>query len=109
MKPLRVILYRTVEGFEPFTEWLEDLTDTATSEAVRRRIDRVSVGNFGDFRAVGEGVLELRLHIGPGVRVYCARFGSTVVVLLLGGTKRTQRSDIRNAILHWKDFKRRQR
>jgi putative addiction module killer protein len=62
------------------------------------RIDRLSLGNAGDAKAVGEGVLELRIDYGPGYRVYFVRRGDTVIVLLAGGDKRTQDQDINTAL-----------
>ena len=62
------------------------------------RIDRLSLGNAGDAKAVGEGVLELRIDYGPGYRVYFVRRGDTVIVLLAGGDKRTQARDINTAL-----------
>jgi len=62
------------------------------------RIDRLSLGNAGDAKAVGQGVLELRIDYGPGYRVYFVRRGDTVIVLLAGGDKRTQARDINTAL-----------
>ena len=70
-----------------------------------RRIERISLGNFGDFRSVGEGVQELRIPLGPGIRVYFGRQGDAIVVLLCGGDKHSQRRDIRRAQLYWKDYR----
>ncbi len=69
------------------------------------RLARVQLGNFGDTKGVGEGVLELRIDYGPGYRVYLGRDGSAVVILLLGGDKRTQSKDIDTAKKYWADYK----
>ena len=69
------------------------------------RIARVAVGNFGDTEPVGEGVLELRIDWGPGYRVYFARLGQVVVLLLCGGHKRTQQKDIDRAKAYFEDYK----
>lgn len=66
------------------------------------------MGNFGDCRPVGEGVIELRVHVGAGYRVYCGRHGDTPVLLLSGGDKDSQTADIRHAKALWHAWKRRQ-
>lgn len=83
-------------------DWLEGLNET-TARRIRSRIDRMSLGNFGDHHGVGEGVQELRLGFGPGYRVYFAEDGATLVLLLCGGDKRSQRDDIRRARRYWQD------
>jgi len=71
------------------------------------RLDRVSLGNFGDCRSVGEGVQELRIDYGPGYRVYFGQHGSTIVLLLCGGDKDSQAKDIDLAKHYWKEYSRR--
>lgn len=88
-------------------EWLEALTDREARARIQARLDVVAAGSFGDVEPVGEGVLELRVHWGPGYRVYFARIGGGVVLLLCGGDKRTQHKDIEDAKGHFNDFKRR--
>jgi putative addiction module killer protein len=79
---------------EIFTNWFYNLKDRRARARVQARIDRMELGNFGDVAPVGEGVSELRIFYGPGYRVYFVRRGSTVVILLSGGDKSTQSSDI---------------
>lgn len=67
----------------------------------------MAAGNFGDCKPCREGVWELREDFGPGYRVYCARSGKTVVLLLCGGDKRKQDADISRAVEYWKDYQRR--
>lgn len=81
-----------------FEKWLERLRDMAAIARIEVRIRRLSLGNFGDVRPVGEGVSELRIDYGPGYRVYFQQRGKRVVVLLCGGDKRTQDEDIARAI-----------
>lgn len=71
------------------------------------RLDRVSLGNFGDCRNVGEGVQELRVDYGPGYRVYFGQEGTTIVLLLCGGDKGTQTRDIQIAQVYWREYRRR--
>jgi putative addiction module killer protein len=75
---------------------------------VRIRLRQVQAGNFGDCEPVGDGVIELRIHVGGGHRVYCGRHGKSVVILLCGGDKRTQAADIKRARASWLEWKRRQ-
>jgi putative addiction module killer protein len=105
MEPVR---YRREDGEEPFTEWLLALQDRRAQARVRVRLLRIEAGNFGDSKAVGDGVSELRIHEGAGYRVYFGRHGRTVVVLLCGGDKSTQAADIERAKAMWAEWKRRQ-
>ena len=64
--------YINTDGGEPFQEWLDNLKDPVTRARIRRRLDRVELGNFGDHEFLGDGVFELRLFFGSGYRIYCA-------------------------------------
>ena len=88
----------------PFSDWLASLRDARAVGIVRARLNRIRLGNFGDCKSVGGGVDELRIDFGPGYRVYYGRAGSLVVVLLCGGTKRTQARDIVTAQAYWKGY-----
>ena len=81
-----------------FSKWLERIADHPTKARILIRIRRLSLGLPGDVRPVGGGVSELRIHHGPGYRVYFTRLGPTIVLLLIGGDKRTQDRDIARAI-----------
>ena len=80
-----------------FTDWLAGLEDGVVRGAVVARIKRLALGLAGDVGTVGDGVSELRIHLGAGWRVYFVQHGQAVVVLLCGGAKRTQAKDIRRA------------
>jgi putative addiction module killer protein len=108
-KPRSVLVYRTREGQLPFDEWLRDLRDQNAVARVLARIGRVRHGNMGDCKPAGEGVSELRVDYGPGYRVYFGQKGSTLVILLCGGDKRTQQRDIRLAQKYWGDYESRER
>lgn len=95
--------YATSDGGRPVTDWLNGLDDT-TAARVLTRIGRIARGNFGDHKAVGGGVSELRIQFGPGYRVYYARVEATVVLLLFGGDKSTQKRDIKRAKEYLADF-----
>jgi len=105
--PRELRIYVTVDGRSPFSEWLASLRDTKARAKVRVRLDRVSLGNFGDCYGVGGGVQELRIDYGPGYRVYFGKLGSTIVLLLCGGDKSTQATDIELAKRYWNEYRRR--
>ena len=105
---VEVFRYQTTNGQEPFTEWLQSLRDKQAQAKVRIRIKRIEAGNLGDCESVGDGVLELREHQGAGYRVYLGRNGQSIVILLCGGSKKTQVTDIKAAKDYWADWKRRQ-
>jgi len=80
-----------------FTAWFGDLRDVSARARINARIRRLSLGNFGDVAAVGNGVSELRVHYGPGYRIYFVQRGAALVILLCGGHKGSQDRDIRTA------------
>lgn len=82
---------------ETFSAWLRKLGDTQARARIAARIRRLAFGNPGDVRPVGEGISELRIHYGPGYRVYFIQRGTVLVILLCGGNKRTQNRDIETA------------
>ncbi|MEO0455627.1 MAG: type II toxin-antitoxin system RelE/ParE family toxin [Cyanobacteria bacterium P01_A01_bin.114] len=100
-------IYETTAGKAPFSNWLDSLRDRKAKAKIQIRLERIRMGNFGDCKPVGEGVLELRSRYGPGYRVYFAQIGSVIILLLCGGDKSTQPRDIRQAQQFWADFKRR--
>ena len=106
---MQLLRYQREDGREPFSEWLNGLRDKMAQARIRLRLRQVEAGNPGDCEPVGEGVLELRVHVGAGYRVYCGRHGKTVVLLLCGGDKASQVRDIEQAKQLWMEWKRRQR
>lgn len=106
---MQLLRYQREDGWEPFSEWLNGLRDKMAQARIRLRLRQVEAGNLGDCEPVGEGVLELRVHVGAGYRVYCGRHGKTVVLLLCGGDKASQVRDIEQAKQLWTEWKRRQR
>ena len=105
---IEVFRYVTESGREPVTEWLQSLQDKRAQAKIRVRLKRLEAGMFGDCEPVGDGVLELREHLGAGYRVYFGRHGKAVVILLCGGSKKTQPPDIKTTRQYWADWKRRQ-
>jgi putative addiction module killer protein len=83
---------------DAFAKWLKRLADAKGRARILARLDAAALGNFGDCAPVGRGVSELRIHSGPGYRVYYTRRDATIYLLLLGGNKSTQGRDIKRAI-----------
>jgi putative addiction module killer protein len=94
--------YVDAEQNEPFQDWLESLSPKIRG-VIQARLIRVGNGNLGDCHGVGEGVLELRIHISPGYRIYFGEDGDQVI-LLSGGTKKGQNKDIEKVKDYWRDY-----
>ena len=88
----------SIQTAEVFDRWFKSLKDRRAKARIQARIDRAEDGNLGDCESVGEGVSEMRIHHGPGYRVYFKRMGAKVIILLAGGDKSTQSSDIKIAL-----------
>lgn len=99
--------YCAKDGRQPFSDWLNGLKDKSLMARIRMRLRRVETGNLGDCKSVGVGLLELRLHHGPGYRIYLGCHGDQLIILLGGGDKTTQQADIRIARHRWTDWKER--
>lgn len=99
--------YQTSEGHVPFKEWMSALSDRMARARIMARVERLAAGNFGDCKPLASGVWELRIDHGPGYRLYYARAGQQLIILLMGGDKRRQQADIETAIAYWQDWKRR--
>jgi putative addiction module killer protein len=89
---------------ETYVNWFAGLRDRQARARINIRIRRLSLGNPGDVRSVGEGVSEMRINYGPGYRVYFVQHGQQVVILLAGGDKRTQGRDIQAALALARDL-----
>jgi putative addiction module killer protein len=103
----QVETYRDEDGDAPFDSWLKVLKDRKARFAVLARIDRLRLGNSGQCRDLADGVWEMKIDFGPGYRVYFARSGKTVYLLLAGGDKSSQNADIKEAKRRWQEFKKR--
>ena len=84
----------TVKRLEEFSDWLKVLKDGLTRLRLIKRLRKVQLGNLGDVEPVGEGVYEMREHFGPGWRMYYVQRGGVLIVMLGGGNKSTQQTDI---------------
>lgn len=97
--------YQLENGGQPVTEWLNSLRDARARAQIEIRLRRVMAGNFGDCKPVGEGISELRVDIGTGYRVYYGQHGRVLVILLCGGDKSSQQTDIKRAKEYWANWK----
>lgn len=104
---IELIRYQQEDGCEPYTEWFRSLRDRLAKARIESRLRQIQSGNLGDSKPVGEGVTELRVHVGAGYRVYCGQHGQRWVILLCGGDKGSQQMDIARAKALWADWKRR--
>ena len=101
--------YLTVDGFDPFQAWLNRLKrrDPQALLRVLTRLNRLAFGHADDSKALGRGLHELRLHHGPGYRIYYGWANERLVILLAGGGKRRQAEDISRARERWADYRER--
>jgi putative addiction module killer protein len=88
----------TILKTSKFTKWIQELKDLKGKARIQARIDKLEFGHFGDCESIGSGVFELRIHFGPGYRVYLMKKGQKLVILLAGGDKGSQAKDIKQAI-----------
>jgi len=105
ISPVKLWIYKTKEGQLPYSEWLKKFKDKKTQGIIRARLNRVRLGNFGDCEPVGEGVFELKIDYGPGFRIYIGMESNKIVILLCGGTKKSQKGDIKKAKEYWTDYR----
>lgn len=104
MEEVEIDVYETVAGKRPFEIWLKGLKEDYTKAKISIRLDRLRLGNFGDCKILQDGVSELRIHYGPGIRIYYAKIGNKIVLLLCGGDKGSQIRDINKAKDYLKDY-----
>ena len=103
--PRHVRNYVTPEGREPYEEWVNSYRNRKTRAIIRERINRLHLGNFGDYKRLTADLYELRIHYGPGYRVYFGMVDRVIVILLCGGSKKTQRRDIQKAKEYWEELR----
>jgi len=101
--PKTLKIYQDSNGKEPFSDWIRTLTPKDRARVIVR-LDRVETGNWGDHRSVGEDVYELRFCFGSGYRVYYGELDNTLVLLLCGGDKSSQKKDVKKAKVYWRDY-----
>jgi len=101
---VEILEFLAVDGHSPFRTWFDAL-DAIAAAKVTVAIERMKLGNFASSKGVGGGVLEYRIDFGPGYRVYFGKDGASPVILLAGGTKQRQQTDIETARARWADYK----
>ena len=104
---MEIRFYKDLQDHAPLTEWIDDLKDIRARAQIRARLIRLADGNLGHCKPLRDGVLELKIDIGPGYRVYLSRQGPVLVLLLCGGGKGDQSRDIERAIGYLNDWKQR--
>jgi len=100
--------YQDPSGGSPFGKWFDRLNAEAARK-VTTALYRIGLGNFSNAKSIGRGVYEYKINFGPGYRVYFAKDGEQIVILLGGGTKQRQQDDIQLALDRWEDYKRRKK
>lgn len=101
-------IYETSFGRCPFDEWFESIRETSTRAKILMRLDRLKMGNFGDCKALGDGISELKIHYDPGIRIYYSKKGMKIILLLTGGDKSSQSKDIMKAKEYLKEYQSRE-
>ena len=100
--------YVTRDGKAVFINWWKKLGDQRAREKIQIQLDRLESGNTGDCKSLGDGLHELRIHYGPGYRVYFGNTGKHIILLLCGGNKASQQQDIKRARKYWRDYRSRE-
>ncbi len=103
----QILIYQTANGKEPFTVWLNKIKDKVTKAKIYQRINEASLGYYGQYKKLGKGLIELKLHFGKGYRIYFAELENIILLILTGGTKNTdkeQSKDIQKARKYLEDF-----
>lgn len=89
---------KVIQTTQTFNDWFGTLRDKAIKTRIQVRIDRAAHGNYGNYKSVGQGISEMRLHFGAGYRLYFIEHGTEIIILLAGGDKASQANDIETAI-----------
>jgi putative addiction module killer protein len=102
---MEIRIYTNRDGKSPFIDWLKRLRDQKARDTIHNRIDRLRLGNMGDYKALGNGIYEMRIHYSPGYRIYYGKTGKHIILLLCGGNKASQQQDINRAKQYWIDYR----
>jgi len=101
---IEIEFYRTPTGRCPFDIWFDRIKERQTRSKIYTRLDRLRMGNFGNCKSLSDGIGELRLDYGPGIRIYYSKIGNKVILLLCGGEKNSQDRDINDAKQYLKEY-----
>lgn len=104
MTEIKLVEFLDADGVSPFGKWFDSL-DAVAAAKVTTSLYRLSQGNTSNVKGVGKGIAENKIDFGPGYRVYFGWDGDVLVILLGGGTKKSQSADIRLAQIHWAEYK----
>jgi putative addiction module killer protein len=107
MNMYEILHYLDESGIDLYQDWLDSLRDRVAKLAIIKRVARMEVGLFGDCKSLREGILEIRIDVGAGYRVYYAHVGNQVILLTSGGNKKSQSRDIERAVKLLKDWEER--
>lgn len=102
MEQIKIEIYQELSGKQPYVSWENGLSRDVRA-IITARLARIRAGNFGDCKACGS-IYEIRIHYGPGYRIYFGKKRKTVVILLCAGDKSTQKKDIKKAKIFWEDY-----
>lgn len=91
-------------GKQPFTEWMNTISDHKILYRIFTRLERVALGNLGDHKFITNGVYELRCNFGDGIRIYYGKGTDNIILLLCGGSKKRQTRDIKRAVTYWTNY-----
>ena len=105
---MQIIEFLQTDGKSPFRGWFEGL-DTQAATKVITALGRMELGNMSNAKGVGGGVMEFRIDVGPGYRIYFGQDGERLIILLAGGSKQRQQTDIANAQARWSEYKQRKK
>jgi len=103
-RPRNVETYTDPSGGCPFDDYMDKLKDVIGEAAIEARVTRLESGSLGEYGDIGDGLIELKIRVGPAYRIYIADDGANSLILC-AGSKRTQRQDIKNAKKYWADYK----
>ncbi len=104
VQEIRILIYRDSEGRSPCLEWFNSIKSRESLDRIDARLNLIRLGNLGDHKSLKRGIYELRLFFGSGYRIYFAREGHTLIILLNGGGKGSQKRDIQKARAYHKDY-----
>lgn len=104
IKSRKIRYYQTKTCETPYKEWFDGLKDSKARHRIRARLDRVELGNLGDYKVLSDGVSELKFTFGPGYRIYFGEQDDYYIILLCGGDKSSQKKDIATAKQYWKEL-----
>ncbi len=107
-KSMKAINYICLDSIIPFERWFNTL-DSYAAAKITTAVKKMELGNFSNAESIGDGASEYKLDFGPGYRIYFARDGKEIILLLLGGTKKRQQKDIDTAKMYWQDYKKRKK